>query len=88
MFRKGNRHTNTAAKLVLPFIKEGVEFKLTQNGPEIPYSYVTVLDWSSVAAQVQADTIPLAIRPDLTLLLAVLNSSLFLVLYLVYVFCV
>ena len=59
----------------------------TQNGPAIPYSYATVELWRSVAAQVQADTIPLAINPGLTLLLAVLNSSLFLVEYLVYRFC-
>ncbi len=51
----------------------------TQNGPAIPYSYATVLLCKRVAAHVQADTIPLAINPGLTLLLAVLNSSLVLV---------
>lgn len=59
---------------------------LTQNGPDTPYSYVTVLLCSNVPAQVQAETIPLAIKPDLTLLLAVLNSSLCFVEYLVYLF--
>ncbi len=59
----------------------------TQNGPATPYSYATVLAWSKVAAQVHAETIPLAIKPGFTLLLAVLNSSLVLVENLVYLFC-
>ena len=49
---------------------------LTQKGPATPYSYATVLLWSKVAAQVHAETMPLAIKPGLTLRLAVLNSSL------------
>ena len=58
----------------------------TQNGPAMPYSYATVLDCNRVAAQVQAETMPLAINPGLTLLLAVLNSSLVFVENLVYRF--
>lgn len=58
-----------------------------QNGPDTPYSYATVLAWRSVAAHVQADTTPQAMRPGLILRLAVLNSSLALVEYLVYLFC-
>lgn len=57
-----------------------------QNGPLIPYSYPTLLLCNKVAAQVQADTIPLAINPVFTLRLAVLNSSLVLVEYFVYRF--
>ena len=59
----------------------------TQKGPEIPYSYATVLLCSRVAAQVHADTTPLAISPGLTLRLAVLNSSEIFVEYCVYLFC-
>lgn len=42
---------------------------------------------NNVAAHVHADTIPEAIRPGLMLREAVLNSSLVLVLKLVYLFC-
>jgi hypothetical protein len=46
-----------------------------QNGPATPYVYATVEDCSKVAAQVQAETIPDAMRPGLTEREAVLNSS-------------
>lgn len=46
-----------------------------QKGPATPYVYATVDDWSKVAAQVHADTIPDAMSPGLTLREAVLNSS-------------
>jgi hypothetical protein len=58
-----------------------------QKGPATPYVYATVLLWSSVAAHVHAETMPAAIRPGLTFLLAVLNSSLVLVENCVYLFC-
>lgn len=49
---------------------------------------LTVLDCSNVAAHVQADTIPDAIRPGLTERDAVLNSSDCFVEYAVYLFCI
>ena len=43
--------------------------------PATPYRYPTVALCNKVAAHVQADTMPAAISPGLTLLEAVLNSS-------------
>jgi len=45
------------------------------HGPLIPYLYPTALLWSKVAAQVQALTIPDAMRPGLTARDAEENSS-------------
>ena len=71
-----NLYSRTSSILVQmsPFSNESTGCLHTQNGPATPYSYATVEDWSKVAAQVHADTIPLAIKPGFTLLLAVLNS--------------
>ena len=46
-----------------------------QNGPLMPYWYATVEDWSSVAAQVQAETMAAAVRPVFITRPAVLNHS-------------
>jgi hypothetical protein len=57
-----------------------------QKGPATPYVYATVDDWSKVAAQVQAETMPEAMSPGLTEREAVLNSSDWWVEYCVYRF--
>jgi hypothetical protein len=48
----------------------------TQRGPETPYLYATPDEVNNVAAQVHEDTTAEATSPDLTVLPAVLKSSL------------
>ncbi len=46
-----------------------------QYGPDTPYAYATVLDWSNAAAHVHADTTAAAVSPVLSERPAVLKNS-------------